>query len=99
VLVVGQACAQFGWYRTHVEANEKPLTSGLVVLETFTRDWARRKPNWLLENGWSFFYTDHREVEGLRVDLVRLRNGTLESFPTALAVARGASGQGGTSHA
>jgi hypothetical protein len=39
----------------HVEAKEKPLTSGLVVFETFTGDWARRKPKWLLENGWSFF--------------------------------------------
>jgi hypothetical protein len=83
-----QACAQFGWYRTHVEAKEKPLTSGLVVFETFTGDWARRKPKWLLENGWSFFYMDHREVEGLRVDLVRLRDGTLESFTSALADAR-----------
>jgi hypothetical protein len=82
-----QACAQFGWYRTHVEEKEKPLSGGLVVFETFTGDWARRKPSWLLENGWSFFYTDHRQVEGLRVDLVRLRDGTLESFPTALAAA------------
>jgi hypothetical protein len=83
-----QACAQFGWYRTYVEAKEKPLSAGLVVFETFTSDWARRKRHWLLENGWSFFYTDHREVEGLRVDLVRLRDGTLESFETALAAAR-----------
>jgi hypothetical protein len=84
-----QACAQFGWYRAHVEAKEKPLSGGLVVFETFSGDWARRKPNLLLENGWSFFYTDHREVEGLRVDLVRLRDETLESFPMALAAARG----------
>ena len=83
-----QACAQFGWYRTRVEANEKPLSSGLVVFEAFSGDWARRKPHWLLENGWSFFYMDHREVEGLRVDLVRLRDGMLESFPRALAAAR-----------
>jgi len=83
-----QACAQFGWYRNHVEAKEKPLTSGLVVFETFTGDWARRKPKWLLENGWSFFYMDHREVEGLRVDLARLRDGAMESFTSALAAAR-----------
>jgi len=83
-----QACAQFGWYRTHVEGKEKPLSSGLVVFETFTGDWARRKPKWLLENGWSFFYMDHREVEGLRVDLIRFRDGMLESFPAALAAAR-----------
>jgi hypothetical protein len=48
-----QACAQFGWYRTRVEAKEKPLSSGLVVFETFTGDWARKKRNWLLENGWT----------------------------------------------
>jgi hypothetical protein len=74
-------------YRIRVERKEKPLSSGLVEFETFTRDWARKKPSWLLENGWSFFYTDHREVEGLRVDLVRLRDGTLESFPSAHAAA------------
>jgi hypothetical protein len=83
-----QACAQFGWYRTHVEANEKPLTSGLVIFEEFSRDWARRKPKWALESGWSFFYMDHHEVEGLRVDLLRFRYGKLESFPSALASAR-----------
>jgi hypothetical protein len=87
-----QACAQFGWYRTYVEAKEKPLSSGLVVFETFTGDWSRKKPNSLLENGWNFFYTDHREVEGLRVHLVRLRDGTLESFPTALAAVRAKAG-------
>jgi hypothetical protein len=87
-----QACAQFGWYRTHIEAKEKPLSSGLVVFETFTGDWARRKPNWLLESGWNFFYMDHHEVEGLRVDLVRFRGQTLESFSTALAAARAKTG-------
>ena len=62
---VCQACAQFGWYRTYVEAKDKPLSSGLVVFETFTGAWwARRKPSGLLENGWNFFYADHREVEG-----------------------------------
>jgi hypothetical protein len=49
-----QACGQFGWYQTHIEAKEKPLSSGLVVFETFTCDCARRKPNWLLESGWTF---------------------------------------------
>jgi hypothetical protein len=89
-----QACAQFGWYRTHVEASaEKPLSSGLVVFEEFSGDWARRKPKWLLENGWSFFYTDHREVEGLKVDLIRLRNGALESFGAALAAAQEEAGR------
>ena len=87
-----QACAQFGWYRTHVEANEKPLSSGLVIFEAFSGDWARRKAKWLLESGWSFFYTDHREVERLRVDLARLQGGMFETFPAALAAARASAG-------
>jgi hypothetical protein len=83
-----QACAQFGWYRKRVEATETPLSSALVVFEEFSGDWAGSKPSWLLENGWSFWYMDHQEAEGLRVDLVRLRDGELESFPAALAAAR-----------
>ena len=85
-----QACSQLAWYRNRVEAKEKPVSGGLVVFEAFTGDWARRKPNWLLENGWSFWYADHHDVDGLRVDLVRLRDGKFESFPAALAAARAA---------
>jgi hypothetical protein len=85
-----QACAQIAWYRNRVEGKEKPLSNGVVVFGTFSGDWARRKPTWLLENGWNFFYMDHREVEGLRVDLVRVRDSALESFSTALAAAQAA---------
>jgi hypothetical protein len=81
-----QAGSQFSWYRKH-QAKEKPLSSALVVFEEFSGDWARRKPSWLLQNGWSFWYSDHQEVDGLRVDLVRLRDGMYESFPAALAAA------------
>jgi hypothetical protein len=59
-----QACTQFGCYRTHVEAKEKRLSSGLVVVESFTRDWARKRPKRLLENGWSFFYTTTARWKG-----------------------------------
>lgn len=83
-----QACSQFSWYRNRVETEENPLSGGLVVFEEFNTDWARSKPAWLLQNGWSYWYMDHHEVEGLRVDFVRLRDGTLESFPSALAAAR-----------
>jgi hypothetical protein len=87
-----QACAQFGWYRTRLEASAKPLASGLVVFESFTADWARKKASSLLEYGWSYFYADHQSVEGLRVDLVRFRDGHLESLPSALAAAQDAAG-------
>jgi hypothetical protein len=86
-----QACAQFGWYRKHVGSKERPLAHGLVVFEAFSGDWARRRSSWLLENGWNYWYTEHREVEGLRVDLVRLREGVFESFADALAAAQVAS--------
>ena len=82
-----QSCSQFSWYRNRVEASEKPVSGGLVIFEEFSGDWARRKPKWLLESGWNFFYGDHHEVEGLRVGLLRLRGGTLESFPAAFAAA------------
>lgn len=68
-----QSCSQFSWYRNRVEAKEKPLSGGLVIFEEFSGGWARRKPKWLLQNGWNFFYGDHHDVEGLRVDLLRFR--------------------------
>jgi hypothetical protein len=37
------------------------------------------------------FYFDHHEVERLRADLMRFKDGKLESFPAALAAARAAS--------
>jgi hypothetical protein len=55
-----------------------------VIFEEFTGDWARQKASWRAENGWSYFYTDHHKVEGVRVDLLRLRSGKLETFVDAL---------------
>jgi hypothetical protein len=76
-----QACAQIGWYRTR----GNPIDGGLVIFEEFTADWARQKTGWRAEPGWSYFYTDHHRVEGVRVDLLRLRDGKLESFVDARA--------------
>lgn len=61
---------------------------GLLELEEFNEDWARRSPLRRLENGWNYWYTDHQYVGGLRVHLVRFRDGTLESFDDALGAAR-----------
>jgi hypothetical protein len=84
-----QACSQVGWYRKHVDVNEKEkVSSALVVFEAFSGDWARRPSTRLLENGWNFWYAGHHEVEGLRIDLVRFRAPSVESFPQALAAAR-----------
>ncbi len=85
-----QAGHRFCWYRRHNESKARPIDAGIVVFEEFSGDWARRKKSWLVENGWSFWYMDHQDVEGLRVDLVRLRGDLLESFPAALARAAAA---------
>ena len=39
-----------------------------------------------LENGWNHWYRGHSVVDGLRVDLLRLRAGRLDSFPMLDAV-------------
>jgi hypothetical protein len=38
-------------------ALERPPSSGLVVFESFTGDWTRQRPGWLLENGWDYFHS------------------------------------------
>jgi hypothetical protein len=86
-----QACHQISWFRNHPEGKARPINGGLVVFEEFARDWARRSPSRLLENGWNYWYTDHQYVEGLRVHLVRLRKQAFESYPMALAAASTAS--------
>jgi hypothetical protein len=86
-----QAGWQFSWFLKQSEAKARPVSGGLVFFEEFSADWARKLPSRLLENGWTRWYSDHCEVEGLRLDLVRLRNGIYESFPAALAAARASS--------
>lgn len=84
-----QACSQFSWFVKRADAVERPVDGAIVVFRDFSADWARRSPSRLLENGWNYWYTDHHEVEGRPCNLVRLRDGTLESFPLALEAARG----------
>jgi hypothetical protein len=56
-------------------------TCGLVVFDEFSRDWLRKKSAWQLENGWNFWYSDHQDLEGLRVDLICFRRGVFEAYP------------------
>jgi hypothetical protein len=61
-----QACAQISWYRTRAaDVLDLGIDGGLVFFEAFSGYRARRKPTWLLENGWNFWYADHREIDGL----------------------------------
>ena len=75
-----------GQFRTFVKRTDRrpfSVDGGLVFFEEFCGDgwekWAKRR---LLENGWSEWYRGHSEVEGFRVDLLRLRAGKLEGFPS-----------------
>lgn len=76
-----QACTQISWFaaRRHLVGN--PIAGGLVIFEGFSGDWARQHKSWQAVNGWSYFYTDHQHTEsGLRIDLLRLHDGQLQSF-------------------
>lgn len=89
-----QAGHQFTWYRERVQAKEAPLAAGVVVFEQFSGDWARHSPSRVLENGWNYWYADHHNVDGLRVDLIRLRQNSMENYPEALAAAQAAAQAG-----
>jgi hypothetical protein len=54
---------------------------GIVVFEEFSADWARQIGSRALENGWSHWYLFHAYLDGVRVDLLRFRRGTLRGFP------------------
>ena len=85
-----QANSQIRWFLNHREAKTRRLTSAIVVFEEFSGDWARKAPSRFLENGWNYWYTDHHDLDGFRVDLVRLRADSFESFFDALDAARAA---------
>jgi hypothetical protein len=84
-----QACHQLAWYVERVQpTGSVQLDAGIVIFEEFSGDWARRSPSRLLENGWNYWYTDHHQVGGLRLDLMRVRDDTIETYPAALSTAR-----------
>ena len=86
-----QAGWQFSQFLKTREAKERPVDGGLVFFEEFSGDWASKSRNRLLEVGWSRWYGGHSQVERLRIDLLRLRNGVYESFPAAIQAARATS--------
>jgi hypothetical protein len=81
-----QACTQIGWFLRHPEAKAQQVAGGLVVFEEFSADWWRTAPSRSLQNGWNYWYTEHDDVDGLPVHLLRFREGFLESYLDALAV-------------
>jgi hypothetical protein len=81
-----QAEYQFRNFLKRTDRKPFHVDGGLVFFEEFSGDWNRRAGCRLLVNGWSHWYRSHSDVDGLRVDLLRLRAGTLEGFPIADAV-------------
>ncbi len=80
-----QACAQMAFYQRHFAGDQK-LDSGLVVFERFSADWARKKTAGSpVEIGWSHWYLEHHDAEGLRMDLARIQDDNFESLPSSLA--------------
>lgn len=81
-----QAEWQFRNFMKRTEVRPFPVAGGIVVFEEFSGDWTRQAACRLLENGWSHWYRGHAEVDGFRLDLLRLRAGKLEAFPIADAI-------------
>jgi len=59
------------------QATRGPFHGGLVVFEDFSADWKKKAKKRPLQNGWYRWYQGHHEADGLRLDLVRFRDGKL----------------------
>lgn len=81
-----QAEWQFRTFMKRTGVKPFPVGGGIVVFEEFSGDWSRQAARRLLENGWSHWYRGHADVDGLRLDLLRLQSGKLEGFPIADAI-------------
>jgi hypothetical protein len=81
-----QAESQFRNFLKETDRKPFPVDGGIVFFEEFSGDWNRKAGCRFLENGWNHWYRGHSVVDGLRVDLLRLRAGRLDSFPMLDAV-------------
>jgi hypothetical protein len=79
-----KACQAEWQFRTFLKRTDRrpfPVDGGIVFFEEFSGDWKRQARCRFIENGWSNWYRGYSEVEGFRVDLLRLRGGKLDAFP------------------
>ena len=82
-----KACLAEYQFRTFLKRTDRmpfSVDGGLVVFEEFSGDWKRYTTSRLRENGWDNWYRSHSEIEGFRVDLLRLSNDgdkKLEHYP------------------
>jgi hypothetical protein len=68
--------------RISAAARMPVVQAGIVFFEEFVRDWGHVRAD-ATERGWHYWYAGHAEFEGLRLDLLRFREGELSSFPAA----------------
>jgi hypothetical protein len=78
-----QAEWQFRNFLKRDVARELGVRGGFVFFAEFTGDWNKKAPRKRCEDGWNRWYTGHHEVDGLRLDLLRLRGGELQAYPQA----------------
>jgi hypothetical protein len=79
-----KACQAEYQFRNYLKRKDRmpfPVDGGLVFFEQFSGDWQRHVSCRDLENGWNHWYRSHSDVDGLRLDLLRLSKGQIEPFP------------------
>ncbi len=78
-----QAEWQFRNFLKRDAAREFGVSGGLVFFADFTGGWDKKAALTRCEDGWNRWYSGHHEVNGLRLDLQRLRGGELDGYPEA----------------
>jgi len=80
-----KACQAEWRFRNYLRRHQQtyPVSGGIVIFEDFSGDWQRQAGCRQVQNGWNNWYLGHSEVEGFRLDLLRLSKASerLESFP------------------
>jgi hypothetical protein len=77
-----QAEYQVRSYLRRYNADNKPVDGAIVVFEEFSGDWNKKKGEAKNLWGWEAWYLHHAYgIDGIRMDLLRLRNGELTGYP------------------
>jgi hypothetical protein len=84
-----EASYEFKRFLLSEQARTNPVNGAVVFFEKFEGSgWDRTPKCRLLENGWNEWYRSFHRVEGYPLDLLRLHEGVVESYSTALASRR-----------
>jgi hypothetical protein len=77
-----QAEWQFRTFLKRHKATVGRVDGGLVIFKEFSGD-CKKQPMGRFQNGWNHWYRSHSDVDGLRLDLLRLSSEGIEAFPEA----------------